>query len=165
MLPDAFHSPSCPEKIPMTTTAQRMSTSDDKEIRTLLEIINIALHDKDAAAVVAQFDPSAVIFDLAPPLSHKLDQQGWSNWFDSWEGPVDRKSHDLNFIVMGDLAIVHGLYHVGATTKEGRRRAAWWMRATVALRRDGGSWKIIHEHTSVPFHMDGSFRAATDLEP
>ena len=149
----------------MTTTAQRMSASEDDEIRNLLETVNMALHEKDAAAVVAQFDPTAVIFDLAPPLSHALDQQGWSNWFDSWEGPVDRKSHDFNIIVMGDLAVAHGLYHVGATTREGCHRTVWWMRATVALRRDRGGWKIIHEHTSVPFHMDGSFRAATDLEP
>ena len=28
-----------------------------------------------------------------------------------------------------------------------------------------GTWKIAHEHTSVPFYMDGSFRAAVDLEP
>ena len=25
--------------------------------------------------------------------------------------------------------------------------------------------RIIYEHNSVPFHMDGSFRAAVDLEP
>lgn len=149
----------------MTTTTQQTPSSDIEDIRALLETVNKALHDKDAGAVVAQFDPSAVIFDLAPPLSHRLDQQEWANWFDTWEGPVDREAQDLNFTVMGDLAVVHCLYHVKATTKEGGHPAVWWMRATVALRRDGDSWKIIHEHTSVPFHMDGSFRAATDLEP
>lgn len=149
----------------MTTTAQQTQPSDNEAIRALLDTINKALHDKNASAVVAQFDPSGVVFDLAPPLSHKVDQQGWANWFDTWEGPVDRRSQDLKFIVMGDLAVVHGLYHVQATPKGGGDTAVWWMRATVALRRDGGSWKIFHEHTSVPFHMDGSFRAATDLKP
>jgi PhnB protein len=40
-----------------------------------------------------------------------------------------------------------------------------WIRATVCLRRIEGEWKIAHEHTSVPFYMDGSARAAVDLKP
>ncbi len=32
------------------------------------------------------------------------------------------------------------------------------MRATLYLHRDAGAWKIVHEHTSVTFYMDGSFR-------
>jgi ketosteroid isomerase-like protein len=144
---------------------KKTPSSDIEDIRALLDTVNRAHHDKDAGAVVAQFDPDAVIFDLAPPLSHKLDQQGWVDWFDTWDGPVEQKSQDLNFTVMGDLAVVHGLYHVNATPKEGGDPAVWWMRATVALRKVGDSWKIIHEHTSVPYHMDGSFRAATDLDP
>jgi ketosteroid isomerase-like protein len=149
----------------MTTLTQQTPSSDEEDIRALLETVVKALHDKDAGAVVAQFDPSAVIFDLAPPLSHRVDQQGWADWFDTWEGPVDRKSRDLAFTVMGDLALVHGLYHESATSKDDDQPAGWWMRVTVALRKDAGRWKIIHEHTSVPYHMDGSFRAATDLEP
>jgi ketosteroid isomerase-like protein len=39
------------------------------------------------------------------------------------------------------------------------------MRATLCFRREGDEWKIAHAHTSVPFHMDGSFRAAVDLTP
>ena len=149
----------------MATPTQKPPPSDEEDIRALLETVVKALHDKDAGAVVAHFDPGAVIFDLAPPLSHKVDLQGWQDWFDTWEGPVERKSRDLNFTVMGNLAVVHGLYHESAITKEGGHPAEWWMRATVALRKVAGRWKIIHEHTSVPYYMDGSFRAATDLKP
>jgi ketosteroid isomerase-like protein len=39
------------------------------------------------------------------------------------------------------------------------------MRATVSLRRHQGGWQIVHEHTSVPFYMDGSLRPAFDLQP
>jgi hypothetical protein len=38
-------------------------------------------------------------------------------------------------------------------------------RATAGLRRTDAGWKITHEHTSTPFYMDGSGRAATDLQP
>ena len=36
---------------------------------------------------------------------------------------------------------------------------------TTALARTDDGWRVIHDHVSVPFHMDGSFRAAIDLEP
>jgi ketosteroid isomerase-like protein len=28
-----------------------------------------------------------------------------------------------------------------------------------------GEWRIVHDHSSVPFYMDGSYRAAVDLKP
>jgi ketosteroid isomerase-like protein len=40
-----------------------------------------------------------------------------------------------------------------------------WVRQTLCLRRIGDAWKIAHEHTSVPFYMDGSNKAALDLKP
>jgi PhnB protein len=39
------------------------------------------------------------------------------------------------------------------------------MRVTLYVHRDGRAWRIIHEHTSVPFYMDGSLRPAFDLQP
>lgn len=40
-----------------------------------------------------------------------------------------------------------------------------WFRVTLGLRRVGGRWLVTHEHESVPFEMDGSFRASTGLTP
>ena len=40
-----------------------------------------------------------------------------------------------------------------------------WVRATFCCRKIDGKWKIVHEHQSVPFYMDGSYRAALDLTP
>ncbi len=40
-----------------------------------------------------------------------------------------------------------------------------WRRQTFGLKRVRGAWKIVHEHSSVPFYMDGSYRAAIDLKP
>jgi SnoaL-like domain len=39
------------------------------------------------------------------------------------------------------------------------------IRQTLSFRKIDGEWKIAHEHASVPFYMDGSFRAAIDLKP
>jgi ketosteroid isomerase-like protein len=40
-----------------------------------------------------------------------------------------------------------------------------WFRLTLGLRSIGGRWKLLHEHESVPFYMDGSYKAAVDLRP
>ena len=40
-----------------------------------------------------------------------------------------------------------------------------WYRQTLSFRKTDGAWKVTHEHDSVPFYMDGSFRAAIDLKP
>ena len=134
-------------------------------IETVIKTFNKAHYDKDAAAVTALYAPRAVLFDLAPPLSHKVDEKAMVAWFDTWEGPIESQSRNFEITVSGDAAFCHGLVQVSAVTKDGGEKAVWWMRATMGFLREGGVWKIAHEHTSVPFHMDGSFRAAMDLEP
>lgn len=51
-----------------------------------------------------------------------------------------------------------------ATTAKGEK-VDLWFRATLGFRKIAGQWKIVHEHSSVPFYMDGSFKAAVDLKP
>ena len=143
-----------------------MNTDTEKTaIQAVLNAVCQGLHDKDAAAIGAQFALDAVIFDLAPPLAHSLDVPGLSAWLNGWDGPVDQEWRDLTIAVSGDLAFCHGLCKMTATTKADGQHAQWWQRTTVCFRRVGSGWKIAHEHSSVPFHMDGSFLAATDLQP
>lgn len=142
-----------------------MTTDTEKAaIDAVLEAARRGHHDKDAAAVGALFSPDAVIFDLAPPLGHRLDVPGLAAWFDGWDGPMDQTWRDLAVTVYGDLAFCHGFLRMSATTRTGEQ-AEWWQRTTVCLRRVGGAWMIVHEHSSVPFYMDGSYRAAIDLQP
>jgi ketosteroid isomerase-like protein len=71
---------------------------------------------------------------------------------------------DLRVTVDGDLALCTSLESMGAPPQSPQPFTLWF-RSTLALRRIEGEWLIVHEHTSTPFHMDGSFRAATDLRP
>lgn len=146
--------------------ADRRSATDEAAIHALVETVDQAHRRKDAAAIAACYTPDAVIYNLAPPLArHGIDLGELNAWLDGWDGPVAREPHDFRVTVSGDLAVAHGLYRLAATTKAGGHAVSLWMRATVGLRRAGGDWRIVHEHTSVPFHMDGSFRAAVDLAP
>jgi ketosteroid isomerase-like protein len=151
----------------MSSAAMKSQTSrDEADIRALVETIDKAHHSKDAAAIVAPYAQDAVVCDLAPPLCHRgTDLQAKQAWLDTWEGPIDRESRDLNITVSGDFAFCHGFYRLGGTPKAAGRPISFWMRATVCLNRDGGAWRIVHEHTSVPVYMDGSLRPAFDLQP
>jgi ketosteroid isomerase-like protein len=142
-----------------------MQTDDrsSTQVEAVFEALSEALRARDAAAVGALFAPDARIFDLAPPLAHGFDGQGLADWLAGWDGPVEQSASDFEIKVSGDLAVCHGLVHVQTT--RGGEEASWWMRATYALARDDRGWRIIHEHTSVPFYMDGSYRAAIDLAP
>jgi ketosteroid isomerase-like protein len=149
-----------------TATLQPQSSKGEADIRALVESIHTAHHNKDAAAIVAPYAQDAVVCDLAPPLSHRgMDLQSKRAWLDTWEEPIDRESRDLNITVSGDFAFCHGFYRLSGTPKAAGRPISFWMRATVCLHRDAGAWRIVHEHTSVPFYMDGSLRPAFDLQP
>jgi ketosteroid isomerase-like protein len=152
--------------IMLAATMKNQSSKDEIDIRALIESIHKAHHNKDAATIVSPYAQDAVVCDLAPPLSHPgQDRESKQAWLDTWEGSIDRESRDFAITVSGDFAFCHGFYRLSGTPKLAGRHISFWMRATVCLHRDGGAWRIVHEHTSVPFYMDGSLRPAFDLQP
>jgi uncharacterized protein (TIGR02246 family) len=149
-----------------TATPGQQISKDEANIRAVIESVHRAHHRKDAAAIAALFERDAAIFNLAPPLSHRgVDIEETKAWLDTWEGAIDLESRDLRITVSGDCAFCHGFYRMSGTPKAAGRHVSFWMRATVFLRRSEDGWRIVHEHTSVPFYMDGSLRPAFDLEP
>jgi ketosteroid isomerase-like protein len=151
----------------MTATGLRAAIARDEDaIRALLDAIRNAHQERNAAVIAAPYAADATICDLAPPLSRRgVDPRQIAAWLDTWDGPVDQEPHERHLAISGDLALWHGLYRLSGTPRSAGHAISIWMRATVCLQRQGGAWRIIHEHTSVPFYMDGSYRAAVDLDP
>jgi ketosteroid isomerase-like protein len=149
-----------------TATVKTQSSKDEAEILAVLNGLAKAHHAKSAAAIAAPFASDAAIYDLAPPLSHRgIDIREKQAWLDSWDGPIEIESRDFRFTITGDSAFGYGYYRMSGNPKAAGRHVRFWMRATVCFQRDAGAWKIVHEHSSVPFYMDGSLRPAFDLEP
>jgi ketosteroid isomerase-like protein len=141
-------------------------SKDEAEILGIVESMRKANHDKNAAAFAASFAADAAIFNLAPPLVHHgIDLEEKRAWYDSWATPVDLKSHDLKVIVSGHVAFCHGYLRMTGTKKGAERPVSFWMRETLCFEYIAGEWKIVHEHTSVPFYMDATLRPAFDLQP
>jgi ketosteroid isomerase-like protein len=151
----------------MSTATMIVETKkDEAAILALLSTLHRANHDKNAAAFAAGFAPGAAIFSLAPPLIHLgIDLEEKQAWFDSWETPIEIEPRGFKITVSGDFAFGYGFLHMSGTKKGVERAVSFWMRETVCLERDGSRWQIVHEHTSVPFYMDGSLRPAFDLNP
>jgi ketosteroid isomerase-like protein len=146
-----------------------MNTDTDKAaILALIESVRKAHLAKDGAKIVSHYTSDAVIFDLSPPLISPFgtDARAVQGWLDTWDGPIDQVARDMQITVGGDIAFAHGFFELSGSPKAANgEHVSFWMRATLCLARDGDGWKIVHDHTSVPFRMDGSFLAALDLQP
>lgn len=140
---------------------------DELVIREQVASFVAAMRAGDVAALVARYAPGAVSFTLAPPLvSGDVQDPEWlAGWFGTFEGPVDYEVRDLDVTVDGDVGFWHGVNRLSAMPRGRSERFDLWFRMTVGLRRVDGVWLVVHEHQSVPFHMDGSFRAAVGLSP
>ena len=138
--------------------------SDREQIEALFDQLHRAYQDHNADAIVAAYTRDAVIYELAPPLLHRgLDAKSLSEWLATWDGSLGMDIQDAEFTIDENLAVVTALSKMHGTQKGEQREL--WLRTTFVLRKIHGQWLISHDHASVPFLMDGSFKAAIDLTP
>jgi uncharacterized protein YndB with AHSA1/START domain/ketosteroid isomerase-like protein len=150
-------------------TVARVNRNADAEdqvaIRAIFGDYTNAMFGKTTDLALKHFAQDVTDYNLAPPLQHRgIDRIGLQAWFDGWAGPVGWALGELTVDVGGDTAFAYGLGHMMGTKKDGED-VDLWTRLTVCFARRDGVWKIVHQHTSVPFMMDGSFKAAVDLTP
>jgi PhnB protein len=125
-----------------------------------------AVSEKQAERVMALYAESPVLFMLAPPLMARGDDggDGLRAWFNTWRGPIRFEVRDVEITAGDRAAFLSCLTRMSGTKTDGEA-VHLWFRRTLGLSKFGGEWKIVHEHESVPFHMDGSLKAAIDLQP
>ena len=122
----------------------------------------------DVRTMVSYYAPEVVQFSLAPPLQQPLDgrdPEPLERWIATFEAPPTREVTQLQITADGDVAFATSIDSVAATPKGMTEGFRLWYRVTLGLRRIDSRWLITHEHQSVPFEMDGSFRASVDLNP
>jgi ketosteroid isomerase-like protein len=143
------------------------TTDDEAQVRAVLERRAAGLRRKDAAAFVAPYAAEAVRFDLAPPLRlsgpEAIAERGMQDWFATFLGPIGYDVTELSITTGDKAAFCHSLNRLSGSRTDGDEDM--WFRQSVGLRKIDGTWKITHEHNSVPFYMDEAGRAATDLRP
>lgn len=140
------------------------SENDVSDIEGIIESLWVSHENRDVDALVKLYDERAVVFDMVPPLGRiGINRDTIKAWFDSWDGPILLEGRDIEITLEGNLAFVSALIRMqGSISSEVQDI---WFRSTLCLRKNGNGWKIVHDHTSVPFYMDGTDKAALDLKP
>jgi ketosteroid isomerase-like protein len=140
-------------------------SGDAKQFRDIAHRLTRAHHAKDAQGILECYAQDALIYDLAPPLCRRgFGRESLDSWLATWQGPIVLDIEVSESRSSGDLAILSALNRMRERKVE-EEDVDLWFRTTTALLRQGRSWVIVHEHASVPIHMDGSYRAAIDLRP
>lgn len=149
----------------MATSAIHLST--ETAIRKLVYDRAAAFRNKNVSGVLATQADDIVQFILAPPLKwageSAFGRKALKEWFEGFAGVLGYEVTELEISANEDLAFCHSLNHLTGTSREGERGDLWF-RDTLCLRKIAGTWKITHEHSSVPFYMD-TMKAAIDLKP
>ena len=140
----------------------------NEQIRDVILARSERLAAGDVVGMQEHNAPSVVAYTLAPPLvsdPHGHDPSGIEAWLKGFEAPPQRAVTSLEITADGDVAFATSLDSMTATPVGASSPFTLWYRTTLGLRRIDGRWLVVHEHESVPFYMDGSLRAAVDLEP
>jgi uncharacterized protein (TIGR02246 family) len=138
------------------------------EIREIIEARYEKLAAGDVKGMLESYAPEVVQYTLAPPLGGVTDGRDvvpTEQWMAGFETPPRRAVTRLEVVADGDVAFATSIDSMTATPKGASSSFTMWYRMTLGLRRMDGRWLIVHEHASVPFYMDGSFKAAVDLQP
>jgi len=134
-----------------------MSTPDPRLLSICDNYVR-AVREKDVAAFLSLYHPAARVFDT------------WGTWsfegvearrkvIEQWFGSLGEEGVAVTFdrvqtTLTGDLASLTARVVYAAIAPDGTELRSMQNRLTWVLQPDGGSWKIIHEHTSVPLGPD-----------
>jgi ketosteroid isomerase-like protein len=143
-----------------------MMASSETEIRAVMLERAAAMAARDIERLMALYTTEVVYFDLVPPLSYSgaaALRSRFIDWFGRWESPIGQHVDHLHVIAENDVAIAFMLIEASGTLKGGRN-VKYWVRTTNGLQHVGDSWRIAHEHVSLPVDMT-TRSAVLDLTP
>ena len=134
-----------------------LAKDDEAEIRAVIDKYATAwgsLNPDNAAPLYAK-DANLVFYDILP-----LKFTGWSAYaegvkphFAQFESLKVTPKGDLKVERRGNVAWTTGTFDLGVKMKEGGTPMAMEVRQTLILEKQGGDWKIVHEHFSTPLEI------------
>jgi ketosteroid isomerase-like protein len=128
-------------------TMTNHDSSDEAQIRELIENWAKAISSGDREAILAHHSSDLLMFDFPPHIVKGLDEydKTWDFFFDSPKGPISFVPSDLQVTAGSDVGFVSCFIHCDGTSA-----GPLDLRFTAGLRKINGEWTIIHEHHSVP---------------
>lgn len=134
-----------------------MSHDPQNPARQVLDAYRNAVVTRDVDAFLAIYDDDVRLFDAW----NRFDEFGvdiWRGMIEDWFGshPDDEfelRFDDVHAVVGEDVAIVNGIL-VFAIVVDGTSAHQQVHRYTAGIQKKGDTWKIVHEHTSMPVHHE-----------
>lgn len=132
----------------------------EKPVTQVLDAYKAAVFAKDVDAFVALYDRDVCVFDMWGEWSYN-GVEAWRKMVTDWFGSLgtERVSVNMNDVqVVGeqDVVVVHAFVTYRGLSAEGEALRAMHNRLTLALKQSGGTWRIVHEHTSAPVDFETS---------
>jgi uncharacterized protein (TIGR02246 family) len=127
-------------------------SSDEAEIRTLIEHWAKAVHVGDMDGVLADHTEDIVMFDVPPPNEVRGKAAYRETWPPFFKWQLQGAAFEivsLEVTAGNDVAFAHALLRCG-TAKELEKDPDNRLRLTVGLRKTNGRWAVAHEHHSFP---------------
>jgi uncharacterized protein (TIGR02246 family) len=132
--------------------------TDETEIRALVERWTAAVHAGDLDTVLADHTDDIVMYDVPPPYE---GVRGIAAYRDTWPPFFEWQASGALFeltsldVVAGDtVAFAYALLRCGKP-EELAAKPAFRLRLTLGLRKEGGRWRVAHEHHSFPDESGG----------
>jgi uncharacterized protein (TIGR02246 family) len=127
------------------------------DVAALLESYREAVYAKDVDAFVAIFADDVRVFDMWGTWSHD-GIESWREmavgWFGSLGDELVRvEFDDVQTTVGDDTAVLSAFVTFAGLSAGGDELRSMNNRLTWGLRKTGGTWKVVHEHTSAPVEM------------
>jgi uncharacterized protein (TIGR02246 family) len=125
-----------------------------KEVEALFESYKNAVFQKDVEAFTALFDEKVRVFDMWVLWTYD-GLAAWRDMAKEWFGSLgtDRvvvTFDDIRIEAGGGLATATAFVRFAAISEKGEELRYLENRLTWVARKQGGTWVIIHQHTSSP---------------
>ncbi|HEX2316259.1 MAG TPA: nuclear transport factor 2 family protein [Thermomonospora sp.] len=138
-------------------------TSNEEQIRTLIERWAEAVHTGDLAGVLADHAEDIVMFDVPPPHEGVRGlaeyRRTWPPFF-TWQAQgASFAIESLDVTAGDDVAFAFALLRCG-TAEELAADPDARLRLTLGLRKVDGRWVVTHEHHSFALADSGADRAS-----
>jgi ketosteroid isomerase-like protein len=137
---------------------------EEARIRAAIDSRANAIRNKNVQEVLPNFTEDSVGFFFEPPLQQSPLKEDLAGWFATWSSQIGYEIGDLKITAGNDVAFCHALSQLTGTRTDGTNTDLWF-RETLCFQKIDGQWRIAHIHESVPIYMDGSLKAAVDLNP
>ena len=128
------------------------SARDEMDIQALVQRWAKAVREQNLAGIRADHDSEILMFDVPPPLfSQGLDAYvaTWERFLSWSEEPVAFDFHDVRVTAGNDVAFATAIGRCAGIDPNGKREELEF-RLTMGFRKIDGSWRVMHEHHSLP---------------